>query len=200
MSNETGEGYKPPGAENWEAPKTGDQTPEGSIEMKSLKKQVEEVNQQYREYDKSHPELNLSAETFSINTLGKIRHAVENIEDGDGRSKGIVAEFSRIVNTLTTMTPEQQKSIDYDKKMNPASYEVRQQEFAQFRKKDTDTALTTFLIDRMRLNGIPSHEIDNAERIAGETGVRTDRADRILSELGKYRSIDKNFLIPRKTI
>jgi len=41
MSNETGEGYKPPGTENWEAPETGQDAIDRGIENYKAKEAQE---------------------------------------------------------------------------------------------------------------------------------------------------------------
>ena len=197
MSIETGEGYKPPGAEEWESPKTGTPSPESDAELQSLKQQVEQINQQFRSYDKKHSDLILSSEAFSNRTLSKLRHAVENIDNGDDKSKGLVAEYSKIMDTLTQMTPELQKGIDFDRMNNQATADFREREEAQFRTIYTDKALGTFLIDRAKENGFSADEIDTVQKVLDEKGVRANRADRILDELGKYRTLDKEFMTPK---
>lgn len=197
MSLESGEGYKPPGAEEWKAPETGGKSTEVEDGLKAIKEQVETTNQKYQEYDAKHPDLNLSAKSFSVRTLGLMRHAAENVEDGGDRSKEMGIAYSKAVDTLTKMTPEQQQSVDYDRRFNQATANFREQELAVFRKIDTDKLLAAFLIDRARENGVPTTEITNAESIAREEGVMTDRADRVLDELGKFRSLDKNFITPK---
>ena len=67
MSNETGEGYKPPGTENWEAPETGQDAIDRGIENYKAKeaqevlKNAKHLNERFNERDNLFPNMGSTA-------------------------------------------------------------------------------------------------------------------------------------------